>query len=279
MTKKIHLNLKRFDVLKQHGGVNTNPDSLNWAKAIIEKVEQPLATISQKQDIEFVIYFPEAHLIKAIEACENTSNVNIGCQGVFREDVSEGGNFGAFTTHRTAKSMLQLGVSHTIIGHFEERKHLSQIFSKVTEEYMTPLNELLNEEVLQAQAAGLDVLYCIGESLEQRDQWREVLRTQIEVGLKNTDTSHITIGYEPIWAIGPGKTPPTAEQITEVAAYIKTLLPDSSVIYGGGLKQNNAQKIANIAELDGGLIALTRFTGEIGFYPDEYIDIIETYFS
>lgn len=279
MGEKIYLNLKRFDISKELGGVNSDLDVLNWAANIIEKIELSLVDLAKKYDVEFVVYLPEAHLIKAIEKRNHSNIIQIGCQGVLREDVSSGGNFGAFTTGRTAKSMKQLGVSHTIIGHFEERKYLSQIFEKVTQKYSFELNNILNEEIHRAIEAQINVLYCIGETFEQRDHWQEVLKMQLEVGLKGVDTSKIVIGYEPIWAIGPGKTPPNAEEIKEVVTFIKSIVPEVPVIYGGGLKNENAKEIANIDNLNGGLIALTRFSGEIGFYPAEYIEIINTYFS
>ena len=87
----------------------------------------------------------------------------------------------------------------------------------------------------------------------------------------------MTIGYEPIWAIGPGKTPPDAEYITMIGTYIKEVTDGMDVVYGGGLKKDNAAMLASIPVMDGGLIALTRFQGEIGFYPEEYLEIVDTY--
>ncbi|NTW37946.1 MAG: triosephosphate isomerase, partial [Syntrophobacteraceae bacterium] len=105
-----------------------------------------------------------------------------------------------------------------------------------------------------------------------------VLGRQLHEGLAGIDPSDIVLAYEPIWAIGPGKTPPSAEQIAAIAADIKRILP-CPLVYGGGLKKENATAIGAIRELDGGLIALTRFTGQIGFHPEEYLEIVDMYFS
>ena len=91
------------------------------------------------------------------------------------------------------------------------------------------------------------------------------------------DKSLVTIAYEPIWAIGPGKIPPDKDYITMIGTYIKEITDGCDVVYGGGLKVDNAEMLASVPVMDGGLIALTRFQGEIGFYPEEYLEIIKTY--
>jgi len=87
----------------------------------------------------------------------------------------------------------------------------------------------------------------------------------------------VVIAYEPVWSIGPGKTPAGREYITQIAGFVKECTGGIDVVYGGGLKTDNAEMLAGIAEIDGGLIALTRFSGEIGFYPKEYLEIIRLY--
>ena len=139
------------------------------------------------------------------------------------------------------------------------------------------MNRILNQEIKAAQAAGLKVLYCIGEKDTELDHWDEVLREQLEIGLEGVDKSQVVIGYEPIWSIGPGKTPAGKDYITKIARFVKETTHGIDVVYGGGLKVDNAEMLASIEEIDGGLIALTRFQGQIGFYPDEYIEIIRTY--
>ena len=134
----------------------------------------------------------------------------------------------------------------------------------------------MNAEIKAAQAAGLSVLYCIGERSEEQEAWREVLGEQLDIGLEGVDMSRVVIAYEPVWSIGPGKTPADKPYIEKIARFVKERTGGLPVVYGGGLKKDNAQMLASIAEIDGGLIALTRFTGEIGFYPDEYIEIIRS---
>ena len=136
---------------------------------------------------------------------------------------------------------------------------------------------LLNQEIKSAISRGMTVLYCIGEKSEEQGQWQEVLGKQLEIGLKDVDTSKVVIAYEPIWSIGPGKTPADKEYITKIAKFVKEKTGGMDVVYGGGLKQANAAMLASIDEIDGGLIALTRFQGEIGYYPEEYLEIIQLY--
>lgn len=275
MKKYLYLNLKRFDVLREFGGVNGDTDIKNWSSNIIKKVLEPLKKIKAKSDVEFVMYLPELHLFNALEAADDT--LSVGCQGIFYENVSKDGNFGAFTTHRVAAAMKQIGVKDVIIGHFEERKDKNNLLYMAGKEDKALVNKILNKEISLAIEAGISPLYCIGESLEERQtSWKDVLKLQIEEGLKDIDLSKVKIAYEPLWAIGPGKTPATAEEIKEVADFIKSIV-NVPVLYGGGLKSDNAASISKIEGVDGGLIALTRFSGEIGFYPEEYLEIIKTY--
>lgn len=275
MKRYLYLNLKRFDVLRDLGGVNSDTDIKNWSGNIIKKVLEPLKKIKAKSDVEFVMYLPELHLFNALEAADDT--LFVGCQGIFYENVSKGGNFGAFTTHRVAAAMKQIGVKDVIIGHFEERKDKNNLLYMAGKEDKALVNKILNKEISLAIEAGISPLYCIGESLEERQtSWKDVLKLQIEEGLKDIDLSKVKIAYEPLWAIGPGKTPATAEEIKEVTDFIKSIV-NVPVLYGGGLKSDNAASISKIEGVDGGLIALTRFSGEIGFYPEEYLEIIKTY--
>ena len=275
MKKYLYLNLKRFDILREFGGVNDDTDIKNWSSNIIKKVLEPLKKIKAKSDAEFVMYLPELHLFNALEAADDT--LSVGCQGIFYENVSKGGNFGAFTTHRVAAAMKQIGVKNVIIGHFEERKDKNNLLYMAGKEDKALVNKILNKEIALAIEAGISPLYCIGESLEERQtSWKEVLKLQIEEGLKGIDLTKVKIAYEPLWAIGPGKTPATAKEIKEVVDFIKSIV-DVPVLYGGGLKSDNAASISKIEGVDGGLIALTRFSGEIGFYPEEYLEIIKTY--
>ena len=274
--KHIYLNLKRFDIPKAYGGVNALAPVEDWAEAIVRGTQETLSDPAFS-GAEYVMFFPEAHLLPAAAAKTADSPLRLGCQGVHREDTAVGGNFGAFTTLRTANAAKALGCECALIGHCEERREKAGVLAEAGAFDPAAVNRLLNKEILAAQKAGLDVLYCIGESAEEQENWQDVLGAQLEIGLRDVDKSRVVIGYEPIWSIGPGKTPAGREYIQMIARFVKERTNGLDVVYGGGLKADNAAMLASIPEIDGGLIALTRFSGEIGFYPDEYLTIIRLY--
>ena len=274
--KHIYVNFKRFDIPKEYGGVNNIASPLEWGEYIITYIQNALQQYD-KEEVEFTFYMPEAHLINAITALDKNSNLKIGSQGVYREDTSLEGNFGAFTTNKTANSMKAIGCESVIIGHCEERNDKAGVMREAGLVDPEAISRILNLEVKAAINAGLSVLFCIGERAEEQSNWKEALRKQLEIGLKDVDKNKVTIAYEPVWAIGPGKTPPDKEYIAQIARYIKELTDGCNVVYGGGLKEENAKMLASIDEVDGGLIALTRFQGDIGFYPEEYLEIVKKY--
>ena len=274
--KHIFLNLKRFDVPVALGGVNRIAPLNEWGTYIVKNTQEALKKYDVNE-VEFVQYFPEAHLLNAVAARCEGSPVQIGCQSVYRMNTAVGGNFGAFTTNRPVSIMKAMDVNYTIIGHCEERNDKMGILAEAGVVDTKAVNRLLNQEIKLAVANGMKVLYCIGEKDTELDRWDEVLREQLEIGLEGVDKSQVVIGYEPIWSIGPGKTPAGKDYITKIARFVKEVTGGIDVVYGGGLKVDNAEMLASIEEIDGGLIALTRFQGEIGFYPDEYIEIIRTY--
>ena len=274
--KHLYLNLKRFDVPVEYGGVNRIAPLKDWGGYIVAHTQEGLKHYDPAE-AEFVQYFPEAHILGAVGArCEN-SPVQVGCQGVYRMNTAVGGNFGAFTTNRPASAARAMGCTSTIIGHCEERNDKAGILAEAGVTDTAAVNRLLNQEIRLAVEQGLTVLYCIGEKSEEQDRWQEVLGEQLRVGLEGVDPSKVVIGYEPVWSIGPGKTPAGKDYITMIARFVKEQTGGLDVVYGGGLKVDNAEMLASIDEIDGGLIALTRFQGEIGFYPDEYLEIIKTY--
>ena len=274
--KHIFLNLKRFDVPAAYGGVNRIAELKDWGGYIVRNTQEALKRYDPAE-VEFVQYFPEAHLLNAVAARCEGSPVEVGCQSVYRMNTAVGGNFGAFTTNRPVSAMLAMGVNATIIGHCEERNDKMGILAEAGVTDTKAVNRILNQEIKLAVENGMKVLYCIGEKDTELDRWDEVLREQLEVGLAGVDKSKVVIGYEPIWSIGPGKTPAGREYIQKIARFVKEVTDGTPVVYGGGLKVDNAEMLASIPEIDGGLIALTRFQGQIGFYPDEYIEIIRTY--
>ena len=305
---EIFVNLKRFDVPKKFGGVCHEADSSKWIESIIRKTVEFGLGKSDKVHLTYLL--PESLLIPAVKVMtaypqSEIETIDIGSQGVFRENISPGGNFGAFTSNLPAVAAYNVGCTWTMIGHSEERKDKFEIIAEYDPaiqgkpENMKRANQAVNallcKAVMHALESDLHVLLCVGETAEERGEGPfsdqkpriiEVLRSQLEMGLKGTDkfylSKKIVIGYEPRWAIGPGKTPPGADYIDFVANYIKKEVKDlygyePAVIYGGGLKEENAKEISNIDTIDGGLIALTKFTGEIGFEPEGLKSIIEKY--
>ena len=268
--KYIFVNLKRFDVPPDKGGVNRIFQGKQWGEGIIKAVNAELATYDNAC---FALFFPEAHLIPAQNALVAGGNISIGSQSVHFDNISPGGNFGAFTTSLPGAAAAAIGCSWTIIGHCEERNKLKAILSEGNCGDLSAVNRILAKQVKCALDSGLKVLYCVGENESEQPTKEEVLKQQLSALPKNAD---IVVAYEPVWAIGPGKTPPEAAYIREISQYIKTLV-DYPVVYGGGLKSENARMLAEIESIDGGLIALTRFSGEIGFYPEEYLEIVKKY--
>ena len=231
--KHIFLNLKRLDIPKEYGGVNSISEIGKWGEFIVSNTQDGLNKYD-KEEVEFVMYMPEAHLIPAIGALKEESMLKIGSQGVYRDDTSPGVNFGAFTTNRTGNAMKAMGCTGTIIGHCEERNDKLGIMKEAGVEDTDAVNRILNKEVKAAISAGLTVLYCIGETAVEQVNWQEVLRKQLSIGLEDVDLSKVTIAYEPVWAIGPGKTPPDSTYIQKIAKFIKKETNGLSVTYGGG---------------------------------------------
>jgi triosephosphate isomerase len=307
----IFVNLKRFEVPRTLGGLCPMDNPVEWIESVIaESVELGLG---KQEDIQLVYLLPESLIPVATRQLgefseSDTRKIQIGCQGVHWQDISPGVNFGAFTTSLPATSARNLGATWAIVGHSEERRAKLQILQiydpsiDINEESRIQAAEtvdyLVQAEVKNALAAGMHVLLCVGETAEERgDGPFEEQKSRIETSLRSQLLNNLTdvgeflvegrqlvIGYEPIWAIGPGKTPPGKEYISFVSAFIREVVSDNfgfdtTVVYGGGLKEENAGMIASIETIGGGLVALTRFTGEIGFYVPELIRIVDQYLA
>ena len=183
--KHIFLNLKRFDISPEKGGVNRLAPMKDWGRTIVSGTQDAL-TAYDPAEVEFVMYMPEAHLLGAAAAKTENSPVQLGCQGVYRADTAVGGNFGAFTTNRPANAVAQMRFAGTLIGHCEERNDKMGILAEagVTGKAAAEaVNRILNQEIKCAQAAGLTVLYCIGEKSEEQADWENVLGAQLDIGL------------------------------------------------------------------------------------------------
>lgn len=306
--KQIFVNLKRFEIPKSLGGICQKDDPKEWIEWIIGECVS--LGIGRYEAVEVCFLLQENLLITAREkladyAVNDTKSIKIGCQGVFRENAAKGGNFGAFTTNLPAAAVSNMGCKWTIIGHSEERRDKLGIIAHydptvLREEQArntanAAVDKLINEELLCALDAQMKALVCIGETAEEKGEGsfeeqkpgiEAVLKAQLLRSLAGVEAKQcqdaVVIGYEPIWAIGPGKTPPGAEYISFVSAYIKQVVKENfgfepAVVYGGGLKEENAGTISKIGSIDGGLVALTKFTGEIGFYPEDLKIIIDKY--
>ncbi|WP_273327358.1 triose-phosphate isomerase [Vallitalea guaymasensis] len=301
--KEIFVNLKRFDVPVSKGGICPKESSKEWIEWVIaESIRNNLGTLD---DITVTYLLPESLLIPAIEKLnsydeEVRANISLGSEGVYREDVAKGGNFGAFTTNLPAAAAKSMGLSWSIIGHSEERKDKLGIIERFDKDYDSKkasfaVNSMINDEVMCALKQDINVLLCIGETAEERGEGsfeeqkpriKEVLEEQLQLCLDNTTDvmkdNKIVIGYEPIWAIGPGKTPPGKEYIAFVSECIKNYVKkefgyDIPVVYGGGLKEENAAMIASIDTINGGLVALTKFVQPVAFEPEGLKNIIMKY--
>ena len=306
--KQIFVNLKRFDVPRKLGGVCPMADPLAWIESVMDQSAE--LGLGAHRDLSLVYLLPEGLAGAAIRRlakapADKRQMLEIGCQGVHWDDVRPGKNFGAFTTSVPAAAAANLGCTWAVVGHSEERRAKFQIMAAyepaVTSDAAArsraaaAVDQLVRDEVQCALAAGLQVLLCVGESAEERgdgpfeaqqSRIEKVLRDQVLNGLQDAkagvQAGKVVIGYEPIWAIGPGKVPPGQDYIAFVSAYIKrvvreTMGADLAVVYGGGLKEENAGMIASIETIGGGLVALTRFTGEIGFDVHDLQKIVGKY--
>lgn len=305
--KHIFVNLKRFDVPRALGGICPSDSPEEW---IVSTVKETIELgLGRMDGVRLTYFLPEALLLPAIEVIRSADaglvgGYRIGSQNVFRQDVKPGGNFGAFTSNRPAAAIKALGCDWAMIGHSEERRDKLEMLGRFAETLKTENSEqaaaqtvegLLNEELTCALGRGINVLFCVGETAEQKGsddpavyepRVREVLHAQLCTGLRGIADciggGEIAIGYEPIWAIGPGKTPPNGEYIAFVSEYIKKVCSeelgmDIPVVYGGGLKEDNARELAGVKSIDGGLVALTKFTQPIAFEVESLKRIIRLY--
>ena len=185
--------------------------------------------------------------IPAVSAAAKGSNIHVGAQNVHFAGK------GAYTGEISADMLKEFGVEYVIIGHSERRQYFGET------------DETVNKRMHAALAAGLTPSVCIGESLEERETGKteDVLARQIEEGFKGVDDiSKIVIAYEPIWAIGTGKTA-TAEQANETIAFIRkkcaeVFCPKCAekvrIQYGGSMNAKNCKELMAMPEIDGGLI-------------------------
>ena len=220
---------------------------MNMTPAQTKAFITELAPMVQGMDkCDIVLCVPYVDIATAVEAAKGT-NIHIGAENVhFAES-------GAYTGEISADMLLELGVEYVIIGHSERRQ------------YFAETDETVNKRTLTALKKGLIPIVCVGETLEERETGKteEVLKRQIVEGLKDVeDLTKLVIAYEPVWAIGTGKTA-TSEQANETIGFIRKTLAEIfcpncanevRIQYGGSMKPGNAKELMAMDEIDGGLI-------------------------
>ncbi len=213
---------------------------------------------------EVIICVPFIDLCKAVKTAKGT-NIKIGAQNVHFEEK------GAYTGEVSPKMLADTGVEYIIIGHSERR------------EYFNETDETINKKLKAALAHGLKPILCVGETLEQREQgitkmWiTGQVRYDME-GLSKDEAKNIIIAYEPIWAIGTGKTA-SKEDANEALKWIreeieklydKELADEIIIQYGGSVKSSNASELFAMSDIDGGLV------GGASLEPTEFAKIVNS---
>ena len=190
---------------------------------------------------------PFTDLVAAVEAAKGT-NIGIGAQNVHWAES------GAFTGEISAAMLKEAGVEYVVVGHSERRQYFGETDQTVLKRTLAALN------------AGLKPIVCVGETLAEREsgKMQEVLKRQTEEGLKDVSAKQmqdVVIAYEPVWAIGTGKTA-TNEEANDAIGFIRSILAnkfgntvaDATYIqYGGSMNEKNAADLLSMSEIDGGL--------------------------
>ena len=219
---------------------------MNKTQAEAKELVNALKPLVKDAECDVVVCVPFTDINAVVEAAKG-SNIHVGAQNVHFAD------HGAFTGEISADMLLEAGVEYVIIGHSERRQYFGET------------NETVNKRTLTALEKGLKPIVCVGETLEERETGKteEVLKKQVVEGLKDVEAlSSVIIAYEPIWAIGTGKTA-TAEQANETIGYIRKVIAENfcpkcaekiRIQYGGSMNAKNAHELMSMPEIDGGLI-------------------------
>ena len=221
--------------------------NLNSAEGA-ELAKEIVDLVGTQTDVSICVS-PTFTTLESVSKVVNDSNVALGAQNMHFEAS------GAYTGEISAEMLRHLFVSHVILGHSERR------------EYFGETDELVNKKTLAALAANLKPIVCVGETLEEReaDKTIDVIKTQIEGGLAGVKPEHadaLIVAYEPVWAIGTGKTatPEMAEEVhAEIRCMLAAMLGEEAaekvrILYGGSMKLENADDLLAQKNIDGGLI-------------------------
>nr|WP_211184631.1 triose-phosphate isomerase [Paenibacillus lemnae] len=218
---------------------------------------------AEVEGVETVICAPFTTLPALVKAAKGTS-IKIGAQNLHFEDN------GAFTGEISGLMLKDLGVDYVVIGHSERRQ------------YFNETDETVNKKVHAAFRHGLLPIVCVGESLEERegDRTKDVCKVQTEAafaGVPADQAVHVVIAYEPVWAIGTGKSS-TSEDANEVIAYIRELVKGMygettasqvRIQYGGSVKPENVTEYMGQQDIDGALV------GGASLQPASFIQLVE----
>ena len=227
-------------------------------------VETLLREIDDISEVEVVIVPPFTAIAKVSEALGASENIKVGAQNMYWEKS------GAFTGEISAAMLRDLFVRYVVLGHSERRQLLGET------------DEIVNRKVRAAHEASLRPIVCIGETLDQREAGRveEVLSTQLRGSLEGLGAKELhetVVAYEPVWAIGTGKTA-SAEQAQEAHAFIRRTLAEISdegtankirIQYGGSVKPDNARTLMSQPDIDGALV------GGASLEPRSFVQIIK----
>lgn len=200
-------------------------------------------------EVEVVICPTFVCLPAAVEACKRSALIKVGAQNLHWEEK------GAFTGEVSPAMLVDLGVEYVIIGHSERRQ------------YFAETNETVNKKLHTAIKFGLKPIICVGETLEQREQGitNDLLRLQTRIAIKDLTAEQvkdIIIAYEPIWAIGTGKTASAKDANDAIIAirsvfreiYGSEVADSVRIQYGGSVNGSNANELFNMSDIDGGLV-------------------------
>jgi triosephosphate isomerase len=218
------------------------------------------------KDVIAVLNPPFPHIYPIKKLIGDAPGIALGAQNCSDKDS------GAFTGEVSAKILASFGVEYVILGHSERR------------EYFKETNEFLGKKVVAALASGLTPIFCCGESLEIRNSGTHEANVKYQLteslfDLSAEDISKVVIAYEPIWAIGTGKTA-SSDQAQEMhlslrrhiaAKYGKEIANDISILYGGSMNAANAADLLSKPDVDGGLI------GGASLKSRDFLDIIKSY--
>ena len=224
----------------------------NWKmhKTIAEAVEfvNDIKDKVNNTDVEAVICAPFT-LLKDLKEATKGTNIKIGAQNMHYAEQ------GAFTGEISAPMLKELNIDYVVLGHSERRQ------------YFNETNETVYKKVIKGLEEGIDPILCVGETLEEREasETKNVCKEQTEkalVGVSAEDMKKVVIAYEPVWAIGTGKTA-TAEDANDVIAYIREVVKglygeeiseEVRIQYGGSVKPSNVAEIMNQSDIDGALV-------------------------